>query len=89
MILSLLKDDFPWLYDSGIDLIRLFKSEVSLEAKRTALDEYDNVLEFTFKNPMIEVLFDYDRDTMMPYTELPLMLIRMFKESLDDGLLPF
>ncbi|MEZ5691959.1 MAG: TIR domain-containing protein [Rickettsiales bacterium] len=84
MILSLLKEDFPWLYDSGTDLIQLFKSKVSLDKKRKALDEYSEVLEFTFRHPMMREFYRPNEDMWILSKELPYALMRTLEKSLHE-----
>lgn len=50
--LSLLKNDFPWLFEMGNDLIKLSKRRSGIELKK-AVNDFRNVLEFTFEHPMM------------------------------------
>ncbi|MCC6598157.1 MAG: TIR domain-containing protein [Alphaproteobacteria bacterium] len=84
MLLSLLKDDFPWLYDTGMDLIQLFKSKATLDKKRQALDEYSDVLEFTFRHPMMREFYRPNEDMWMLGKELPHLLMKSLDRSLSE-----
>lgn len=50
--LSLLKNDSPWLFEMGNDLIKLSKRRSASELKK-AVSDFRNVLEFTFEHPMM------------------------------------
>lgn len=83
MVLSLLKDDFPWLYDSGIELIQLFKSKASTAKKHDALDEYVQILEFTFRHPMMKEFYRPSEDMWILGKDLPHLLMRTLERSLS------
>jgi TIR domain len=62
-ILSMFKDSStPWIYDLGIDVVRLLRSEDSLPKKEHKLEEFCEFLEFSTQHPMI-------RDTYMDSKE--------------------
>lgn len=85
--LSPLKNDFPWIYESGIALIDKVGKVKNIEATK-AFKEFENIFEFTFENPIMR---EYYRDEyeFRYYRELPYIIHRFLKEysmRLDEDL---
>jgi hypothetical protein len=72
IVLSLVRDDLPWLYDAGKDLLDIMKSKVSLEAKQRAKHEFVDLVEYTFHNPMFSI--DDSKEEYMMLRKLPMIL---------------
>lgn len=77
--LSLFRNDFPWVYDTGIDLSRTVKSNVDPAEKRDAVEAFFELLEVTFEHPMMREMHNGDKDMIMMGRELRHIL----KRSLD------
>lgn len=84
MAFSILKEDFPWLYDSGMDLIQLFKKRIPFEKKRKALNEYKEILEFTFRHPIMKDFYRPSEDMWILSKELPHLLMKYLEQSLHE-----
>lgn len=74
MILSLYKEEFPWLYDGGLELIKALKSRLSAKAKRDKMKEFLDIVRFTTDHPIAREFFGADRSSHMFLKELPFML---------------
>jgi hypothetical protein len=79
MALSFFRDDFPWIYDAGNDLIRILKSRKSRQEKYNAIDRFNNILELLFKHPVFREMQMDNKNMRVMYRELP----QLFKRSLD------
>jgi len=61
IVLSMVKSDFPWVYEMGIELLKQTKIRFVSETGRRkttlslkkAVDEFKEVLEFTFEHPIM------------------------------------
>ena len=80
MTLSLLKEDFPWIYDMGKELIDILKNENSPEEKSIAIREFRDMVDFTFSHPMMRDIFGRNKDSIMFMKELPYSLMRYLEE---------
>lgn len=80
MTLSLLKDDFPWIYDMGKELIDILKSENPTKEKSIAIKEFREMVDFTFSHPMMRDIFGRNKDSIMFMKELPYSLMRYLDE---------
>ena len=80
MTLSLLKEDFPWIYDMGKELIDILKNENNPEEKSIAIREFRDMVDFTFSHPMMRDIFGRNKDSIMFMKELPYSLMRYLDE---------
>jgi TIR domain len=76
-ILSIFKDsNTPWIYDLGIDVIRLLKSESPTSEKERKLEEFTELLEFSTQHPMIREMYMDSKEDYMIYRDLPRFLLK-------------
>jgi len=80
MSLSLFKDDFPWIYDMGKELMDILKSEKEPNQKNRAIRDFREMIEYTCSNPIMRDVFNRNKDTMMLLKEMPYILIRYLDE---------
>jgi hypothetical protein len=83
--LSFFKTDFPWIYDTGKELIDVIKSEISKEAKMEAVDEFKSMLEFTFHHPMMREMYGRRKEYHIYMKEMPYMLLRYIEEVIMNS----
>lgn len=75
--LSLFRNDFPWVYDSGLDLIRVLRSkELNQRDKDEAINDFMQLIDFTFEHPMMREVYGMDKDLYMMGRELRHILMR-------------
>lgn len=79
IIISLFRNDFPWLYDAGIDLVRVLKGSSPKEEKDNAVSAFYELLEFTFQHPIMRDMYMPDKELWMMSRELP----RLLRRALD------
>lgn len=77
--ISLFRNDFPWLYDAGLDVARTLRINVSADEKQEAARAFYELVEFTFEHPMMREMYMPDKEMWMIGRELP----RLLKRSLD------
>jgi len=75
VILSLYRDDFPWLYDVASELERIIESDIPHESKVKIIDRYKRILNFIVDHPKTRELFRYNKETLMILRELSMKLI--------------
>lgn len=63
MILSMYREEFPWLYDSGLELIRALSSRSSQESKDQKIREFMDIVEFTSSHPVSRELSGLDKSS--------------------------
>ncbi|MEX0964514.1 MAG: TIR domain-containing protein [Pseudohongiellaceae bacterium] len=77
--ISLFREDFPWIYDAGVDLARTLRSEVNHMEKRDIVEAFQELIELSFEHPMMREMYMPDERMYMMARELPHIL----KRSLD------
>lgn len=78
--LSFFRDDFPWIYDVGKEVIEILKSKKSRQEKHNAIDRFTSILEVSFRHPVFREMQMDNKDMMIMYKELS----RFFERSLDS-----
>ena len=81
MTLALIRQDFPWVYESGMEVIKIFKSRASKEDKQSALKGFNYILEFSFDHPIMQDQFENSKEMHMMTRELPRLLMRAFDRA--------
>lgn len=74
--LSFFKKDFPWIYDTGKELLDIIKSRVSKEKKRDAIADFKSMMEFTLEHPMMREIYGMRKEYRMYMREIPHMMMR-------------
>jgi len=75
--LSLFRNDFPWIYDSGLDLVRVLRSkELKGNEKDEVINDFMQLIEFTFEHPMMREVYGMDKELYMMGRELRHILMR-------------
>ncbi len=65
MVLSIYKNEFPWIYEIGSETLKILKSKEPREQKEIAVRDFLEIFELTFKNPMIRDTMSSNESNMM------------------------
>lgn len=84
MTLSLLREDFPWIYDMGKELIDLLKTDSDPEEKANAIRDFREMVDFTFSHPIMRDTYGRNKDSMMLLKELPFSLMNYLDEMTEQ-----
>ncbi len=79
MVVSLFREDFPWLYESGMDVVRTLKAKNSMKEKDSAVSEFMELVEYSFEHPIMREMVMPDKEQYMMLRELPYMLRHSLK----------
>lgn len=77
--LSVFKDDFPWIYDAGKEVIEVLKAKKPKAQKIEAINEFSEIMEVSFDHPIMRDYHRHSKEHMMLVRELP----HMFREALE------
>lgn len=78
--LSLFRSDYPWLYDTGLDLVRTLRSKTNAKEKDESVKAYMELVEFTFEHPIMREMYGMDKEVLMMGRELRHILMRALHE---------
>lgn len=84
ILLSVYRNDFPWLYDAGSELVKVIQSTTSKKSKGMAIRKFQKILDFTTEHPMMRESFRFSKDSMMMLHELPMRLMDQIEMYIDD-----
>jgi hypothetical protein len=85
IILSFFRDDFPWIYDAGKELIDLLKSSKTKKEKMMACEEFQQILELSFEHPMLRELNIDNKDMMLMHRDIPRFLMKSIERMIGDN----
>ena len=80
IILGFFRNDFPWLYDIGKDLIQTIKSRRPNSEKQNAVEDFRRLIEITFEHPLMREISSYNKESKMVYRELSHSLFNMVED---------
>jgi len=80
ILISLFKNEFPWLFDSGLDLVRVLKSNNPERDKYDSIKAYLELVEFSFQHPMMREMYMNDKEIYMLGKDLPHIMERMLRQ---------
>ena len=75
MLLSICKEDLPWVYAMGKETMDLLKSNVSMQEKEQAIHNLRNMVDFTFNHPLTRDFLGRERDNVFFLRRYPIALI--------------
>lgn len=84
MALALIRNQFPWIYDAGIETVNILRSKRSRDEKHMAIEEFNRLLEFSFEHPMMREAFGGNKEYRMFYHELPRFLSHAMRDTLEN-----
>jgi hypothetical protein len=82
MTLSLFRDDYPWLYEAGMDLIRVLRKKTSVREKHETSQVFMELVEFTFEHPIMREIHGRNKEFRMMGHELRRILMRAIEEQM-------
>lgn len=83
IIASLVRDDFPWLYEIGLETYRTVKTG-NIDVMQEALREFREAFEVTLHAPFIEELALIPKEAQMMLRELPMIIDRYIHRLVEQ-----
>ncbi len=80
MILGILKDSHPWIYDTGIETINILRSRRSISEKKEALNQFDHIVMMSNDHPIAQEIFGSSREMHYFFRILPGRLNDIFEK---------
>ncbi len=86
MTLSLVKEDFPWIYDMGKELIDILKSKASKAEKENMIRDFREALELSYSHPIMRETLMRNRSSMMAMKETYYVLSQYVEDLAEQYL---
>lgn len=80
IFLSLFKNEFPWLYDAGSEIIKVIQSNASRETKYNAIAKFNQILKITTEYSMGREPFSHNKEAIMILQKIPRILLNEMEE---------
>jgi|SRR5659263_36495 len=80
IILSLYKNDFPWIYEVGSEFLKTLQSKIPIKEKEFAFGRVQKIFEITVSEPMFSRMMNNDEQEMMFQT------IRLLEKYLYENI---
>lgn len=84
IILSVYKEDFPWIYEAGNELIKAVNSKSSKQIKIAALYKFERIVELTYELPVFRDMVSMKKEYFMLLRELPQIIIEFIEKNISE-----
>ena len=81
MVLALIKNQYPWIYDAGIETINILRSNRTMEEKEHTLNQFRRIMDFSIDHPVMGEMLA-DRETHLLYRRVQELLIQTLERNL-------
>ena len=83
MILGILRDDLPWIYDMGKELLQNLNEHRNIEVEKSIINNFKDMIDFTLGHPAMRELFMRDKNNYISIKELSYLLFTCLDDMLD------
>jgi hypothetical protein len=83
MVISLFRNDIPWIYDVGMDVLKNLKATKSLKERHSIVHDFEIMLERSIHNPYFEEMIMRNKEDFRIYHELPHLLMKTLYRILE------
>lgn len=80
IVLSMVQDKLPWIYNIGKELLEMLSSENSIDVKRKSIDNFRRIMEISFEHPMMREVYMRKKDDYMLMRDMEHMLMELVCE---------
>ncbi|MCX6156253.1 MAG: toll/interleukin-1 receptor domain-containing protein [Candidatus Kapabacteria bacterium] len=81
VMISVFKNDFPWLYEIGLETYKVLKNNKSEKDVRNSIREFEKILEFSIHSPFSREIFRYEKEFMFFFEEFHMFLSELIHIS--------
>ena len=83
--LSFLRVETPWLWEIGLETLRIIDSNEPVDRKKRSLYEFEKMIKISTQNPIMRDLLINSRDEFTIYDKLPRMLIKSMHIYMEES----
>ena len=80
IVLSMIKDEYPWIYDMGKELIDEIKSDLSNEKRLNMISDFKHILDYTCEHPMVREMNIMQKEAYMFLRDIQYILNNILKK---------
>lgn len=86
MLLSLVKEDLPWIYEMGKEAYNVITSNKSNKEKKEIVIDFREMIDLTWSHPMMREILFKNIDSVLLSKDIPYMLTRSIDELVEQNL---
>ena len=79
IVLAVYKEEIPWLYEAGNDLIKIINSKCSKQTKTEAITKFETIIECTYELHIYREMTPMKKECLMLLRELPRICFDMIE----------
>ncbi len=83
--LSMIKDDYPWIYNMGEELLDALKSDTDVEIKHNMIIDFRRMLDYTCGHPAFREITMMQKDSYMFLRDITYVLSNIL-EKIENGI---
>ena len=80
IVLSMVQDKLPWIYNIGKELLEMLSSENSIDVKRESINNFRRIMEISFEHPMMREVYMRKKEDYMLMRDMEHMLMELVCE---------
>ena len=77
IVLSMIQDKFPWLYNIGKELLDVLSSKNDISVKRESIRNFQRITEMSFEHPMMREIYMRKKDEYVMMRDIEHILIEL------------
>ena len=77
IVLSMVQDKFPWIYNVGKELLEILSSKNDVDVKKESINNFRKIMHFSFEHPMMREICMMKKDEYMMMRDVEHMLIEL------------
>jgi hypothetical protein len=82
--LSVIRNDFPWIYDGALETFEKIKKSKTEGSARKAVDEFMRIVELTFEHPIMRDIASDNMFNSRSYRELPRIIYDLMRRYIEE-----
>ena len=84
IILSMIQDKFPWIYNIGKELLDIISSQQDIDIKKESIRNFQKIVEFSFEHPMMRETYMRQKDEFLMIRDIEHILMGVISSLEND-----
>lgn len=84
IILSMIQDKFPWLYNIGKELLDILSSQQDIDIKKESIRNFQKIVEISFEHPMMKETYMRQKDEFLMIRDIEHIIMGVINSLEND-----
>lgn len=84
IILSMIQDKFPWLYNIGKELLDILSSQQDIDIKKESIRNFQKIVEISFEHPMMRETYLRQKDEFLMIRDIEHIIMGVISSLEND-----